>query len=82
MVTGSVLLAQSIPPSLFFERESKAGLWLYGAFSVITWLCGVLVLLTAWTDVVPESVFYPALVTGGLTVVVCTFCAMFGVAKR
>lgn len=82
LMTGCVLLAQSIPPSVFFEREGRVGRWLYGGFSVITWLCGAIVLFAAWTGIVPKEISEPAFVTGSLTVVICTFCAMFGVAKR
>ena len=75
-------MAQSIPPSVFFEREGKAGRRLYGAFSAVTWVCGAIVVLASWTEAVPEAVFDPALWVGLLTVTICTFCAMFGVAKR
>ena len=82
LITGCVLLAQAIPPSVYFEREGKAGRILYGSFSIITWICGAIIVGALWTGIIPKAVFEPALYTGSIAVTICTFCAMFGIARR
>jgi tetratricopeptide (TPR) repeat protein len=82
LVTGGALLAQSIPAAVFFDRRSRAGRWLYGSLSTLTWICALTVIVAVWTSAIPENVFTVFLFTGVWTVVVATFLAMFGVAKR
>ncbi len=82
LITGGALLGQSIPAAVFFDRNGRAGRWLYGSSSVITWICAALVVVDVWTGLLPDGAGGTALVTGCVTIAITTFLAMFGVAKR
>jgi hypothetical protein len=82
LFTGGALLAQSIPAAVFFDRRSRNGRRLYGTLSVITWVCSAAVVTAVWSNILPERTFTFFLMTGVWTVVIATFLAMFGVAKR
>ena len=81
-ITGAALMAQAIPASLFFEKESRAGRMVYGTSSVITWVSAATALLWQWTGLPSEAVGVAAVGIGGCTVVITTFLSVFGVAKR
>ena len=82
MLTGGALLVQSIPASLFFERDSKTGRMVYGGFAGVTWVCSAIVIVGAWTEWLPAGVVGTATVVGVAAMGISTFCALFGVAKR
>ena len=82
LLTGGALMAQSVPASLFFERESKAGRWVYGGFSAVVWVCALITIAAAWIPGFPEEIAVPAVTTGLIAASVCTFAALFGLARR
>lgn len=82
LLTGGAFMVQSVPASLFFERESKAGRLVYGGFSAVVWVCALIVIAWAWIPGFPDGIGTAALTTGLITASVCTFAALFGLARR